>query len=168
MLDLDLYDRETACDWTVGSFMLLRRTALDDVGAMDERFFLYCEETDLCLRTHEAGWEVVHLPQMTILHQSSTTGSDERLSRADGVRPTAVHDEALLDRPQDRRDARTRPRVCPSFGQARPRFGRLAGAAPPLRSALATLLGLAPPPFGDPSTGSTTKTAAVAGGPPAS
>ena len=64
-----------------GSFMLARRTAIDDVGGMDERFFLYCEETDFCLRMRQAGWEVVHLPQMTILHQSSPTGSDETLSR---------------------------------------------------------------------------------------
>ena len=48
---------------------------------MDERFFLYCEETDFCLRMRRAGWEVVHLPQMTIFHQSSATGSDETLSR---------------------------------------------------------------------------------------
>ena len=80
MLDLELYDRETACDWTVGSFMLVRRAALDDVGAMDEQFFLYCEETDFCLRMHRGRVGRRPSPQMTILHQSSTTGSDERLS----------------------------------------------------------------------------------------
>ena len=61
--------------------MLARRAAIDDVGDMDERFFLYCEETDFCLRMRQAGWEVVHLPQMTIFHHSSSTGSDETLSR---------------------------------------------------------------------------------------
>ena len=73
VLDEALYDRETPCDWTSGSFMLARRAAIDDVGGMDERFFLYCEETDFCLRMRQAGWNVVHFPQMTIFHQSSTT-----------------------------------------------------------------------------------------------
>ena len=39
-----------------------------EVGGFDERFFLYCEETDLCWRLKRAEWEVVHLPQMTICH----------------------------------------------------------------------------------------------------
>ena len=39
------------------------RTAIDAVGGMDERFFLYCEETDLCLRIRQAGWIVVHFPR---------------------------------------------------------------------------------------------------------
>ena len=56
-LDVLPYDEETVCDWTVGSFMLVRKAALDEVGPMDERFFFYCEETDLCLRMHEAGVE---------------------------------------------------------------------------------------------------------------
>ena len=166
VLDLDLYNRETACDWTVGSFMLLRRAALDDVGAMDEQFFLYCEETDLCLRTHEAGWDVVHLPQMTILHQSSTTGSDERLSAQMAFArrqymtkhfSTAHRTAATLALGLGYALRSVRPGRDPEARRRR------ASA----RSALGTLLGLAPPPFGDPSTGSTTKTAAVAEGPPA-
>ena len=76
VLDGALYERESACDWTVGSFMLARKDAVDAVGGMDERFFLYCEETDLCLRIRQAGWIVVHLPQMTIFHQSSRAVSD--------------------------------------------------------------------------------------------
>jgi GT2 family glycosyltransferase len=60
--------------------MLVRRAAIDDVGPMDERFFLYCEETDFCLRIRQAGWSVVHLPQMTIFHQSSRD-LDETMSR---------------------------------------------------------------------------------------
>jgi GT2 family glycosyltransferase len=80
VLDDALYERETSCDWTVGSFMLARKQAIDEIGGMDERFFLYCEETDLCLRLKQAGWNVIHLPQMTIFHQSSRTTS-EALSR---------------------------------------------------------------------------------------
>jgi GT2 family glycosyltransferase len=76
VLDGALYDREILCDWVSGSFMLARRAAIDDIGAMDERFFLYCEEIDYCLRMRRAGWSVAFLPKMTIFHQSSKTASE--------------------------------------------------------------------------------------------
>lgn len=77
----DLYEHETSCDWTSGSFMLARREVLVAVGGMDERYFLYCEEPDLCLRIKGLGWEVRHLPAMTILHYGS--GINERLIAQD-------------------------------------------------------------------------------------
>ncbi len=73
-LDPDAYDRECACDWTVGSFMLCRREALESAGCFDERLFMYAEETDLCARIKAAGWEIRHLPQMTILHHDGKAG----------------------------------------------------------------------------------------------
>jgi N-acetylglucosaminyl-diphospho-decaprenol L-rhamnosyltransferase len=69
VLDPDAYARDTACDWVSGSFMLARREALLAAGLMDERYFLFCEEPDLCLRIKRAGFEVRHLPTMRILHQ---------------------------------------------------------------------------------------------------
>lgn len=73
-VDRDAYEREFACDWVTGSFMLARREALDSAGCFDERFFVYSEETDLCRRIKMAGWEVRHLPQMTILHHDRKAG----------------------------------------------------------------------------------------------
>ena len=78
-LDLDVYERDVPCDWTTGSFMLLRRSALQSAGFLDERFFLYCEETDLCLRVIRAGWEVRHLPSLTILHHADKEFANTRL-----------------------------------------------------------------------------------------
>jgi len=80
-LDLQAYDREFACDWTAGSFMLARREAIEGAGLMDERFFMYSEETDLCQRIRDAGWEVRHLPWMTILHYGAKVGIDPRIER---------------------------------------------------------------------------------------
>jgi GT2 family glycosyltransferase len=68
------YERETSCDWTSGSFMLARREALESAGCFDERFFMYCDETDLCRRLKTAGWDVRHFPQMTILHHDRKAG----------------------------------------------------------------------------------------------
>lgn len=73
-VDPHAYDREFDCDWTSGSFMLARREALESAGYFDERFFMYCDETDLCRRIKTAGWEVRHLPHMTILHHDRKAG----------------------------------------------------------------------------------------------
>jgi len=73
-LDTAAYDRETSCDWTSGSFMLARREALESAGYFDEHFFMYADETDLCRRIKQAGWEIRHLPQMTILHHDRKAG----------------------------------------------------------------------------------------------
>jgi N-acetylglucosaminyl-diphospho-decaprenol L-rhamnosyltransferase len=73
-LDPSLYDREVACDWTTGAFMLARREAIESAGFLDERFFMYSDETDFCRRIKTAGWEVRHLPLMTIVHHSGKAG----------------------------------------------------------------------------------------------
>jgi GT2 family glycosyltransferase len=78
-LDLDVYERDVPCDWTSGSFMLARSDVLRQVGGLDERFFLFSEETDLCLRIRRAGWDIRHLPDLTILHHADKAGYNERL-----------------------------------------------------------------------------------------
>jgi GT2 family glycosyltransferase len=78
-IELELYDREVDCDWTAGSFMLARREAIEGAGFMDERFFMYSEETDFCKRIKSAGWAVRHLPDMTILHYGAVPGVDARV-----------------------------------------------------------------------------------------
>ena len=75
------YATETDCDWTSGSFMLARREALQSAGFMDERFFLFCEEPDLCLRMKQAGWRIRHLPSLTVLHQATESDGTTRSSR---------------------------------------------------------------------------------------
>ena len=78
-LDLSRYDEELSCDWTSGSFMLVRREALESAGPLDERFFFYSEEVDLCLRIKRSGWEIRHLPQLTIAHYGGKTNSSPRM-----------------------------------------------------------------------------------------
>jgi len=78
-LDRGAYDGEVECDWTSGSFMLARREAIESAGFLDERFFMYSEETDLCRRIVSAGWEVRHLPWMTIFHDGGEVGLDPRI-----------------------------------------------------------------------------------------
>jgi N-acetylglucosaminyl-diphospho-decaprenol L-rhamnosyltransferase len=66
----------TDVDQLMGSCLLLRRAALEEIGLLDERFFVYFEEVDLCLRLKQAGWRVVFAPDAEITHiggQSSQT-----------------------------------------------------------------------------------------------
>jgi GT2 family glycosyltransferase len=79
-LDLRRYEQECPCDWTSGSFMLARREALESAGYLDERFFIYSEETDLCLRIRKAGWQIRHLPSMTILHHADKAGINPKMA----------------------------------------------------------------------------------------
>ena len=69
-LDPERYRRETSADWVVGAFLCARAEAIASIGPMDERFFLYSEEIDWCLRAHQAGWDVRHLPTMTVTHHA--------------------------------------------------------------------------------------------------
>jgi GT2 family glycosyltransferase len=73
-LDLNEYTTEFDLDWTAGSFMLVRREALESAGWMDERLFLYCDDPDLARRIKSAGWTVRHLPQMVIIHHAGKMG----------------------------------------------------------------------------------------------
>jgi GT2 family glycosyltransferase len=67
--------RPSRCDWVSGAAMLVRAKALADVGLMDDGFFLYFEETDLCRRVRRAGWKVWLAPASRVTHwEGSSTG----------------------------------------------------------------------------------------------
>jgi hypothetical protein len=55
-------------DWVAGTCLVARRTALAQIGGLDERFFLYWEDVDLGMRLRQAGWRVVFLPTARITH----------------------------------------------------------------------------------------------------
>lgn len=55
-------------DWVSGACMLVRRSAIDQTGLFDERFFMYWEDADWCHRMKDMNWEVVYFPRATVLH----------------------------------------------------------------------------------------------------
>ena len=63
----------TEVDWISGACMAIRRRALEEIGPMDERFFMYFEDADLCRRAREAGWLVYYLPQIEVFHHSGAS-----------------------------------------------------------------------------------------------
>lgn len=62
-------ERSVEVDWVSGASMLARRQALEAVGGFDERFFLYWEDADLCLRLRHAGFHVRYVPGAEVVHQ---------------------------------------------------------------------------------------------------
>lgn len=62
-------------DWVSGACMLVRRQAVDEVGMMDERFFMYIEDMDWCRRFWEAGWQVWYEPAWTVEHNARRTST---------------------------------------------------------------------------------------------
>jgi N-acetylglucosaminyl-diphospho-decaprenol L-rhamnosyltransferase len=149
-LDPSLYDREVACDWTTGSFMPARREAIESAGFLDERYFMYSDETDSCWRIKAAGWEIRHLPSMTIIHHEGKAGIKphiESLNAASRIRYARKHFSPvhrLLYFGAILLGASLRS----VYGGSGER-GRLVRTAN--RRKVATLLGRAPVPFGPPS-----------------
>jgi len=58
----------TATGWLSSACLLLRRNALDEVGLLDESYFIYGDEADLQYRLNKAGWKVFYLPCSHIIH----------------------------------------------------------------------------------------------------
>lgn len=66
-------------DWIGGCCLMIKREAISQIGPMDESLFMYCEETDWCMRLNKAGWQVWVEPGAEIVHyggQSSALASD--------------------------------------------------------------------------------------------
>jgi N-acetylglucosaminyl-diphospho-decaprenol L-rhamnosyltransferase len=147
VVDLSRHETVQECDWTVGAFMLARREALLSAGLLDERFFLFSDEPDLCLRIKRAGWRVLHLPSMTIVHHAGKAG----------VKPKLVAQAALARRIYAYKHFGTPHRqlyvgaviarylIRAALPGAERRAGRQAA-----RLAVKVLLGRTAPPFGPP------------------
>lgn len=56
-------------DWISGCAILVRRAVIEEVGAIDERFFYFWEETEWCVRAGKAGWQIFHVPQAKVWHK---------------------------------------------------------------------------------------------------
>ena len=163
MLDLGGYEREWSATGPRARSCSPAARRCSASGLLDERFFIYSEEPDLCLRIKRAGWQVRHLPQMTIVHHAGKGG----------VRPRMVAQDAFARKQYAAQALRAvrrglylsavglrhliRAAAC---GADRERPARLAGEA--RRAALLTLLGRVDPPFGTPPPTALTPTPAPA------
>jgi N-acetylglucosaminyl-diphospho-decaprenol L-rhamnosyltransferase len=71
-------------DWLAGASLMMRRAVLDEIGLFDEGFFLYFEETDLCLRAARAGWKTVYVRESEVTHIGSVSTGMKTWKRVPG------------------------------------------------------------------------------------
>jgi len=62
------YDSVREVDVVLGAFMMVKRETVRDTGGFDERFFMYSDESDFCLRARRAGWKTLYCPDAGIVH----------------------------------------------------------------------------------------------------
>ena len=107
----DLPAEPIEVDWVSGACMMIRRDAFAAVGGMDEQFFLYWEDADLCRRLNQAGWKTYYHPGVTVTH---LTGA-EQPARAQGV-ARGVSPERLPILPEARESAARAVRISGAAG----------------------------------------------------
>lgn len=69
------HDRERQVDWAVGAAWLVRRTAVEAIGGLDESFFMYAEDVEWCWRARDAGWGVWFTPDAVVRHIGNASGA---------------------------------------------------------------------------------------------
>jgi len=73
---------QKACrvDWVEGSCFLINRRVLEEIGLLDEKFFMYVEEMEFCYRAKKAGWQTWYYPKAKVLHlvRGSTPESKQK------------------------------------------------------------------------------------------
>jgi GT2 family glycosyltransferase len=65
----------TDVDAVIGAFMLVRRDVVQQIGLMDEQFYMYCEDEDWCFRAKRAGWRVVYFPESVVWHRKGASAA---------------------------------------------------------------------------------------------
>lgn len=78
-------------DAVTGCFMLVKREAVEQVGLMDERFFMYGEETDWCYRFKQAGWKMVFTPDAEIIHLGGQSSKKVAVEMSLQLRGSILH-----------------------------------------------------------------------------
>ena len=81
------YSEPVEVDSVIGACMMVRRDAIEQVGFLDEDYFLFLEETDWCFRMKKAGWRVCHVPQAEVYHfQGKSAEKDKRRAKVEYYR----------------------------------------------------------------------------------
>jgi len=70
-------------DWVSGASMMIRREVFEQVGLLDDTYFMYFEETDFCLQASKKGWECWYVPSSRVMHLvgQSTGISNKKMQR---------------------------------------------------------------------------------------
>jgi N-acetylglucosaminyl-diphospho-decaprenol L-rhamnosyltransferase len=142
------YSEEGAADWLVGAFLIARAEVVSSIGGLDERFFLYSEETDWCYRARAAGWEVRHLPQMRVTHHTTPSTRPDLVAQLSYAKLLFARKHYRRGRSAAIRAALTARHLLRVLGLTARPWTRPEERLAAERRALAVITGAAPPPFG--------------------
>lgn len=76
-----MHDRPRLVDWAIGAALLMRRSAVEDLGSLDERFFMYVEDLEWEWRAHRQGWEIRFEPSAVVRHVGNASGDKDESAR---------------------------------------------------------------------------------------
>ncbi len=72
------YSQEKDVDFVIGAFFLIKRKVFMEIGKFDERFFIYAEEADLCLRLKRKNYQILFYPYAEIIHRGGGSSREKK------------------------------------------------------------------------------------------
>lgn len=78
LLTKDSHQEQMEVDWVSGSALLAKKDVLDKIGGLDEKFFMYVEDVDLCYRVKKDGWKVFYFPNAKVQHLIGSSTKKEK------------------------------------------------------------------------------------------
>ncbi len=90
------HDQVRLCDWVTGCYFLVRREVIEGVGLFDPRYFLYCEEMDLCRTVKKAGWQIAFYPHTQVVHIGGESAKTEGVALTSGNQISELQIESEL------------------------------------------------------------------------
>lgn len=74
-IPIPVFDTVREVEWTSFAAVLIRKEVIEQIGYMDEGYFMYFEDIDYCRRARSAGWKILHCPDARIVHLRGGSGS---------------------------------------------------------------------------------------------
>jgi len=85
------YNKRGKCDWVTGSFMLTRKCLMEEIGGLDENYFVYYEDVDYCLQIQKRGWLTYYFPETTASHLNPHAISKRTIEIENEIRKSRLY-----------------------------------------------------------------------------
>lgn len=95
MLDYD-HKEAKKVDWLVGACLMIRKTVWDKIQGFDERYFLYCEDIDICRKCWNAEFEIWHVPKAKMIHYHKRLSAQKKWRRSIFNKSSRIHIQSHL------------------------------------------------------------------------
>ena len=91
--DINDYDKRhpKKVDWLAGACFMIKKNVWTDIEGFDERYFMYCEDIDLCRKTWGAGYEVWYYPNVAMIHYHKRLSAQKKWWKSLFDKTTRVH-----------------------------------------------------------------------------